>query len=76
MYSPDRKKIFEESDVNAECHECSKLIPAPKKWDGGDYVCDAGCHSDCPRVGAVADEINQFIADNEDVLNLIQCVGE
>ena len=77
MLAPNRQQIFEESEVNPHCHDlnCQQCHQAHKNW-GEDYVCNAGGHGECPKVGLIADEINQFIADNEDVLSLIMCVGE
>ena len=77
MLAPNRIKIFGDTELTAECHSmnCSQCREAPKNW-GEDYVCNAGGHGECPKVNITASEINQFIADNEDVLNLIECVGE
>lgn len=75
MYTPDRTKIFEEIEFSTQCLDisCSNAVKTGRK---DDYGCIANAHGECLRVNSIASEINQFIADNEDMLNLIQCIGE
>jgi len=77
MYAPNRTKIFEELDVTEECDKLSchsyrctdnRRNPSP--------VCMADSHGECVRVNQIASEVNQFIADNDDVFMYIQPVGE
>ena len=77
MYTPNREKNFEELEVTEECDKLS--CHSYRVFDGSRYkepVCMADSHGECVRVNQIASEVNQFIADNDDVFMYIQPVGE
>lgn len=73
MYSPNREKLFEDIEQSDECASvsCSCL-----RHHKGEPHCVAMAHGECARVNVMASEINQFIADNDDVFMYIKPVNE
>lgn len=71
MYAPDYIQIFEDTDYSDACENvhCQHIALVGKH---NHPVCDAGRIADCPRVALVADEINQFIKDNKDILRYLE----
>ena len=77
MYSPDRQKIFDDIEANDECDTAS--CPSYRCTDNrrnSSPVCMATAHGECNRVNKIASEVNQFIADNDDVFIYIKPVNE
>lgn len=73
MFTPDRQKLFEDTETNEQCYKIS--CHSLRQHKGGP-ICNAIMHGECPRVNGMAQEVNQFIADNDDVFMYITTVGE
>lgn len=77
MYTPNRTKIFEDTEAGHECDNLScSHHSVPETSRCKTPVCMANDHSECAKVNQVAAEINQFIADNDDVFMYIKPINE
>ena len=77
MYSPNREKIFEDMEASEECDKAS--CPSYRNTGSTNkpkLVCMATAHGECNRVNQIASEVNQFIADNDDVFMYIKPINE
>ena len=74
VFTPDRDRIFMDLDYCDVCeqHGCTQIHLVGKY---NHPMCNGEAHA-CPRTKVIADEINQFIGDNDDMFMYIQILVE
>lgn len=75
MYIPDHEKIFEDLNYTEACESVSCRWIGYNPKNSVSY-CGASCAIECPRVSVIADEVRQFIGDNDDAFMYIMKIGE
>ena len=75
MYVPNRETIFNDIEYTQACEDIS-CHNIHTLGDGSDPVCSATHHGDCPRTNILADEVKEFIWENDDMFKYIRPVDE
>ena len=75
MIRPRLQEIFRRIELNDECHGCLFLRETEDMFGTGDspldFDCKGNCY-DCPRVAEKAEEVNEWLSERPDLVELLE----